>query len=149
MTKTAEWWRTARALRKDRDKIRDIIEAGWDEAYGEKCQTVDEATDELLALLDREQEPVIDDLAHPGSRQNHPHEAASTAPQEAEGGVLADKVDEILGEALRCPRDSRYRRYRHDGENGRFYVRWGLVQKDIRAILSHQPTEPQEAEVEK
>ena len=140
----------------NREKVEAILcsamNVGWDGVgapFFPEDKEVQDATDELLALLDREQEPVIDDLAHPGSRQNHPHEAASTAPQEAEGGVLADKVDEILGEALRCPRDSRYRRYRHDGENGRFYVRWGLVQKDIRAILSHQPTEPQEAEVEK
>ena len=31
------------------------------------------------------QESVIDDLAHPGSRRDHPHEAGSTTPQEAEG----------------------------------------------------------------
>jgi len=40
----------------------------------------------LLALLGGDREPVIDDLAHPGSRRDHPHEAGSTTPQETREG---------------------------------------------------------------
>ena len=58
----------------------------------------------------------------------------SPPPQSQDREAMADKVNEILNAALRCERGSVYR---YDEGDGRFYVRWGRVGKDIRdAILS-------------